>query len=238
MTAARAAVALVALMVLARDLRAQHCLGIGSAPVASGFARASAWAGEHQYARRNGVGLAVPLKRLVGSLSYERIYDQEFAATVNNVGVALVADVPVHRSNRLWICPALGVESVLGPKDFTAVDDTRSATDVAAGLGVAVAIDATEHVRVVPSVSALRIGTWEKWTNFFEPDRRRRGAFTEIHAGVQFILNGDAALALLAQVPIVEADERTFPFWRSRDEIAWQVIFSFQIPLNARASSR
>jgi hypothetical protein len=231
---ARVALAIIVLSCFAAPVQAQHCLGVGSAPVARGFARASAWTGEHRYARRSGAALAAPYWRLVGSLTFERIYDQEFAASINNIGAALVLDVPADATEGLWFCPAISINRVLGPTDFTANDESRTATDLSAGLGAALAIDASDHVRVIPSLSARYIATSERWTDSFEPTRRRRGSFTEIGAGFQFIFDGDVALAGLVQVPLVEENERSFPFWRAPGEVAWQLALSFQLPLRAR----
>lgn len=204
----------------------QHCLGVASGPVTSGAARATAWTGEHRYSRRSGVAVAGAWKRLVGSVSFAGIHDKEFDASIHDVGLALVADIP-DAEGGLWICPAVGYNRVLGPRQFTHPDESRSATELSAGLGFALPVDAGP-VTLVPSLWGRYVNVNELWT-FELSDRRRRGSRIEIGVGAQTLFRQGGVVSLLLEMPYANPGDRTFPFWRRRNEIAWTLLLSQEI---------
>lgn len=230
---ARIFAVLIAATTASGHLEAQHCLGFVGGPVSAGSARGSAWTGEYRYARRTGVALASRYGKFVGAVGAEHIYDQELAATIRDFGVSVVADIAADTTEGLWICPALQVNLVLGPEQFTMWSESRLAAELSTGLGIALPVRVSDRLQVLPQVSGRLVSVMERWRRE-DQEATRSGRRFEIGTGVHLILDGNLALTMLAQFPSAGSQDRSFPFWRRRGEFAWQLALSYESCIRCR----
>lgn len=146
-----------------------------------------------------------------GSLELSTTHIDAFDASAFGIGGGVGYQVRLDKRGTVQLCPAVGVEFAMGPKDIQGTGIDYSETDISLGVAVGVVAARTEQVDVVPTGSIAFANADGKLKDASGNSVSNSESFGVVGLGIGFVFSHQVSIKPAVSIPFgVDGASSTF----------------------------
>jgi hypothetical protein len=148
-----------------------------------------------------GGGVGLGGAEAFGNLDLGTVHFDAYNASAFTVGGGVGYQLPLDKKGTVQVCPAVGVEFDIGPKNILGTGFDYSETDITLGIGVGVVATRTEQVDLVPTGSIAFADADGKLKDASGNGTSKSQSFGIIGLGVGFVFSHQVSIKPGVSIP-------------------------------------